>query len=61
MGKNFIIPDLNMCVPLKQEHFHTPIELSKVHRIGVEMELMYFPSKIRNTGFGCYKMPPTNN
>lgn len=59
MGKNFIIPDLNMCVPLKQEHFiHS--ELSKVHRIGLEIELMYFPSKIRNTGSGCYKMPPTN-
>lgn len=43
MGKNFIISDLSICVPLKQEHFCALIELSKVHRIEVEMEPDAFP------------------
>lgn len=60
MGKNFIISDLSIRVPLKQKHLCTLIELSKVHRIGVEMELMYFPYTGKNTGSGSCKMPQTN-
>lgn len=55
MGKNLIISGLNKCIPLKQEHFHALVELSKVHRIRLEIEPVYFPSKIRVTVSGCCK------
>lgn len=28
MGKNLIIPGLNKCIPLKQEHFYALVQLS---------------------------------
>lgn len=60
MGKVLIISGLNKCIPLNQEHFNALVELSKVHRIRLEIGRIHFPSEIRITVFGCCKIPPTN-